>query len=133
MPREALLACAGQPKQNIAKSEIVNVSEAATLNFTGDSYRLDASKPQQYRTQMTKYTLSIELFEVIVLAMNSLALQTYLRAHSLNALKSAFGIRLHRHSLFENLICVKYSQYESPMEAVVVQQCRGIILDESED
>lgn len=66
MLREVLFACAGKPKQSTAKSKIVILSEAATLNFTGDSYRLDDSKLQQYRTQVLKYTLSIKLLDVIV-------------------------------------------------------------------
>lgn len=63
--------------------------------------------------------------------MNSLTLQTYIRDQGLDALQTNFGIKLRRHSLFENLVCLKYSQYESPMEETVVQQCRGIILDEA--
>ena len=65
--------------------------------------------------------------------MNNLALQTYLKTEGLDALQAAFGIKIRRHGLLENLVCFKYSQYESPMDERVVQQCRGIILDESND
>ncbi|MGD1865178.1 MAG: RNA ligase [Phormidesmis sp.] len=65
--------------------------------------------------------------------MKDLALQTYLKTNGLNALQTAFSIKVRRHSQLENLVCFKYSQYESPMEKSVVQQCRGIILDEAND
>ncbi|MEM9152269.1 MAG: RNA ligase, partial [Cyanobacteria bacterium P01_F01_bin.3] len=65
--------------------------------------------------------------------MNNLALQTYLKTEGLDALQAAFGIKIRRHGLLENLVCFKYSQYESPMDERVVQQCRGIILDELND
>ncbi|MEL6262822.1 MAG: T4 RnlA family RNA ligase [Cyanobacteria bacterium J06626_6] len=65
--------------------------------------------------------------------MKELALQTYLRTQGLATLETTYGIRTRRHSLFENLVCLKYSQFESPMAEPVVQQCRGIILDEADD
>ncbi|MEL6938228.1 MAG: RNA ligase, partial [Cyanobacteria bacterium J06598_1] len=65
--------------------------------------------------------------------MEALALQTYLRTEGVEILQTAFGIKTRRHSSLENLVCFKYSQYESPMEELVVQQCRGIILDEAND
>lgn len=65
--------------------------------------------------------------------MQDLALQTYLKTNGLEALQAAFGIKIRRHMLLKNLVCFKYSQYESPMDEVVVQQCRGIILNESDD
>ncbi|MEL6900420.1 MAG: RNA ligase [Cyanobacteria bacterium J06606_4] len=64
--------------------------------------------------------------------MKELALQTYLRTHSLATLEKTYGIRTRRHGQFENLVCLKYSQFESPMDELVVQQCRGIILDEAD-
>ncbi|MEM6597823.1 MAG: T4 RnlA family RNA ligase [Cyanobacteria bacterium P01_C01_bin.69] len=65
--------------------------------------------------------------------MKDLALQTYLKTKGLDALQAAFGIKVRRHDQLGNLVCFKYSQYESPMDEIVVQQCRGIILDEAND
>ncbi len=65
--------------------------------------------------------------------MKDLALQTHLKTKGLEALQTAFGVKVRRHSVLENLACFKYSQYESPMDEIVVQQCRGIILDEAND
>ena len=57
-------------------------------------------------------------------------LQNYLRTEGLEKLVRAYSIKVNRHSDFDNLICLKYSQVESPMGEKIVQQCRGIILDE---
>ena len=67
--------------------------------------------------------------------MNSkeLLLQTFLRQHGLDALCQRYQIKTNRHSEFPNLVCFKYSQRESPMAEPLVQQCRGIILDEAQD
>ncbi|MEL6492858.1 MAG: T4 RnlA family RNA ligase [Cyanobacteria bacterium J06621_3] len=65
--------------------------------------------------------------------MKDLTLQTYLKTKGLDALQASFGIKTRRHARFDNLVCLKYSQYESPMEQLVVQQCRGIVLDEASD
>ncbi|MEO1623286.1 MAG: 2'-5' RNA ligase, partial [Cyanobacteria bacterium J06632_3] len=65
--------------------------------------------------------------------MKDLALQTYLKTKGLEALQKAFGIKVRRHRQFEHLVCFKYSQYESPMDERVVQQSRGIVLDEAND
>lgn len=65
--------------------------------------------------------------------MTEIALQAYLRAKDLPSLQQAFSVQARRHGLFPNLVCLKYSQYDSPMEQPIVQQCRGIILDESAD
>lgn len=61
----------------------------------------------------------------------SLAVQEYLRVHGLEALCERFAIRAKRHEAHPNLVHLKYSQIESPMGETVVQQCRGIVLDES--
>lgn len=65
--------------------------------------------------------------------MQSLVLQTYLKQQGLEALQAAYGIKSRRHGEFKDLVCLKYPQYESPMDSVVVQQSRGIILDEAND
>jgi hypothetical protein len=62
-----------------------------------------------------------------------LLIQEYLSSHSLAELESAFAIPAKRHREFSNLIMLKYSQINSPMSEPVVQQCRGIILDEASD
>lgn len=58
-------------------------------------------------------------------------LQNYLRVAGLEKLAQTYNIKVNRHSNFENLVCLKYSQVESPLGETIVQQCRGIILDES--
>ena len=58
-------------------------------------------------------------------------LQDYLRTKGLENLTQEYNIKVNRHSEIENLVCLKYSQVESPMGEKIVQQCRGIILNES--
>jgi hypothetical protein len=57
----------------------------------------------------------------------------YLRACGLQDLRDRYAIKAKRHNEYPNLVLLKYSQIESPMSAPVVQACRGIILDESND
>ena len=56
-----------------------------------------------------------------------------LRADGLAALSNRFGIGVKRHGTFSNLVQLKYSQRESPMGERIVQECRGLILDEADD
>ena len=65
--------------------------------------------------------------------MIEIEVQKYLREQGLESLKAEFKISDRRHQEFNNLVCLKYSQIESPMAAKIVQQCRGIILDEAHD
>ena len=58
-------------------------------------------------------------------------LQDYLRTKGLDSLQHEFKIKINRHQEFNNLVCLKYSQLESPLEQKIVQQCRGIILDDA--
>lgn len=58
-------------------------------------------------------------------------LQNYLKTKGLTSLQSEYKIKVNRHQEFNNLVCLKYSQLESPLEQLIVQQCRGIILDEA--
>lgn len=58
-------------------------------------------------------------------------LQNYLAHQGLTELVHKFKIKVNRHSQMDNLVCLKYSQAESPMGEKIVQQCRGIILDEA--
>ena len=58
-------------------------------------------------------------------------LQHYLRTKGLAELTQEYKIKVNRHGEIDNLVCLKYSQLESPMGEIIVQQCRGIILDEA--
>ncbi len=58
-------------------------------------------------------------------------LQDYLRNEGLEKLAQEYNIKVNRHGEIDNLVCLKYSQLESPMGEKIVQQCRGIILDEA--
>ena len=60
-------------------------------------------------------------------------LQQYLRNYGLKSLEDKFKIVVNRHSMIDNLVCLKYHQYNSPMNEKIVHQCRGIILDEAND
>ncbi|NJL66833.1 MAG: hypothetical protein HC894_08585 [Microcoleus sp. SM1_3_4] len=60
-------------------------------------------------------------------------LQEYLRQHGLETLCATYQIKVTRHRQYPELACLKYSQIESPLGEKIVQQCRGIILDESQD
>lgn len=55
----------------------------------------------------------------------------YLKEHGLEKLCEEYAIKAKRHSEYDNLVLLKYSQLDSPMGVKVVQQCRGIILDEA--
>ncbi len=58
-------------------------------------------------------------------------LQDYLIDKGLTELAQEYNLKVNRHSQIDNLVCLKYSQIESPMGEKIVQQCRGIILDEA--
>jgi hypothetical protein len=65
-----------------------------------------------------------------------LEVQRFLRSEGateqkLAALKSQYGIGHRRHREHPQLVLLKYNQIESPMDEAIVQECRGIILDES--
>lgn len=64
-----------------------------------------------------------------------LELQKYLRdpANKPSDLTAKYGIAVKRHPEYPNLVMFKYSQIESPMGERIVQECRGIILDEKAD
>jgi hypothetical protein len=57
----------------------------------------------------------------------------FLRAQSLCALCERYHILAKRHTQFPNLVQLKYSQIESPMADLLVQECRGLIVDEAND
>lgn len=61
-----------------------------------------------------------------------LHVQKYLRdGGSLEDLATLLGITAKRHNAHHNLVLLKYNQIESPMGDPIVQECRGIILDEN--
>jgi ketosteroid isomerase-like protein len=51
------------------------------------------------------------------------------REETLESLKSKYGIKAKSHSIYPNLVQLKYSQFDSPMAEPLVQESRGIILD----
>ncbi len=52
---------------------------------------------------------------------------------TLNDLLTTRGINSKRHKRYSNLVLLKYDQTESPMGDPIVRECRGIILDESDN
>ena len=61
----------------------------------------------------------------------ALLTQLFLREHGLDALCERFAIRAVRHPKYLHLIQLKYNQNLSPMSEPIVQQCRGLLVDES--
>jgi hypothetical protein len=61
-------------------------------------------------------------------------LQDFLRTGgTLAALAETYAIKSVRHKAYPNLILFKYSQIASDMSLPIVQECRGVILDENDD
>ncbi len=60
-----------------------------------------------------------------------LEIQKFLNNNSLEELQEKYAIKITRHQQYPHLVCLKYCQLNSPMKERVVQQCRGIILDEN--
>jgi RNA ligase len=60
-------------------------------------------------------------------------IQDYLRTNGLEKLTEVFAVKASRHKDYPNLVCLKYHQINSPMAEPVVQQARGIILDEAKN
>ena len=57
----------------------------------------------------------------------------FLKNNQLSDLETRFSIHIKRHSKYPNLVLLKYDQIESPMGVSLVQECRGLILDEAND
>ncbi len=55
-----------------------------------------------------------------------------LHQHGLDELARRFAVRAVRHAAYPNLVLLRYNQIESPMAEPVVQECRGLILDEAD-
>lgn len=63
-----------------------------------------------------------------------LAVQDFLRTGgTLAALAEQYAVKAMRHKMYPNLVLLKYSQIASDMSLRIVQECRGIILDEADD
>lgn len=54
----------------------------------------------------------------------------FLKEKSLKELQKTFKLRVNKHPRYPNLLQFHYSQYGSPMKSPIVQECRGLILDE---
>ncbi len=52
---------------------------------------------------------------------------------ALSELKDKYAIQSNQHKDYPNLVQLKYNQLESPMSEKIVQECRGLILDSSQD
>lgn len=52
---------------------------------------------------------------------------------TLSDLEAKYAIKLNRHKKYPNLVLLKYNQIDSPMGERIVQECRGLILDESDN
>lgn len=52
---------------------------------------------------------------------------------SVDDLLKRYGIVSKRHREHSNLVLLKYNQIASPMHEPIVQECRGIVLDEADD
>jgi hypothetical protein len=62
-----------------------------------------------------------------------LLIQQYLRGHgTLETLATEYAIKHARHATHTNLVLLKYDQINSPMAELIVRECRGLILDESD-
>lgn len=63
-----------------------------------------------------------------------LKVQTFLRTNgSLERLKTLYAIKAVRSVKYPELVLLKYNQIDSPMDNPIVQECRGLILNESDD
>ncbi len=62
-----------------------------------------------------------------------LNLQTFLKNHTLEQVAEKYAITVRRHFEYPNLVLFKYSMIDSPLDDPLVQECRGIILDESKN
>lgn len=65
--------------------------------------------------------------------MHSLNVVNELRESGLDNVIDKYHLNCKRHKKYNNLVQLKYKQTESKMSKDVVQECRGIILDESEN
>lgn len=60
--------------------------------------------------------------------------QTFLRGGgTLADLATKFAVKNTRHPKYQNLVLLKYHQIESPFAEPIVRECRGLILDETDN
>ena len=59
--------------------------------------------------------------------------QQFLQKNGLTELCEKYALKANRHERFPNLVLLKYNQIFSPMAEPIVQQCRGLIVDEADD
>lgn len=62
-----------------------------------------------------------------------LEVQKLLRTDGLATLENNYNIIVRRHKEHSNLVLLKYNMLESPMGERIVQECRGLILDENKN
>lgn len=63
-----------------------------------------------------------------------LKLQDFLRSgRAPSELEALYAIKAKRHQQYPNLVLFRYNQIESPFAEEIVRECRGIILDESDN
>lgn len=60
-----------------------------------------------------------------------LEVKKYLQLNSLEKLTEEFAIKVRRHSKYPNLVGLVYCQIDSPKLHPIVRECRGLILDET--
>lgn len=61
-------------------------------------------------------------------------LQKFLRdGGTIVQLTEKYAIKMMRHTQYNNLVLFKYNQIDSPLGEPLVQECRGVILDEAND
>jgi len=66
--------------------------------------------------------------------MGCLLVQTFLRkGGTLTDLSNKYAIKTNRSGKFPNLFLLKYNQIDSPMGDPIVQECRGLILDQADN
>jgi hypothetical protein len=56
----------------------------------------------------------------------------FLKTHTLEKLAEDYAVSAKRHKVFPNLVLLKYNQLKSPLSEPLVQECRGLILDEAD-
>jgi hypothetical protein len=67
------------------------------------------------------------------LAIATLFSKPYLQRNGLALLCQTYAIKASFHQELPQLVCLEYSQLESPMGEKIVQQCRGILLDAAQN
>lgn len=65
--------------------------------------------------------------------MTELAAVRALRGEGLDALAKRLALQTRRHREHPQLVLLKYSMIDSPMADPVVRQCRGLVVDDSDD